>query len=254
MEVFQDYAYYYNTFYQDKDYKKEADDVIYLLEKYGNGIKDIIDFGCGTGKHDVELCKKGLKCTGVDISALMVDIAKKNVEYDVETKDISFFVADIREYEPEKKYDAVLSLFHVMSYQNSNDDFMSALHTARKCLKKGGILLFDAWYGPGVLTDKPSVRVKEIEDSQNILLRIAEPSMDDRRNIVDVHYKVLITNKFTNKVKVINETHSMRYYFLPEVKLFFEMTGFEFLDSIDCKILQTTSYDTWTNYYVARAI
>ena len=39
MEVFQDYAYYYNAFYQDKDYKTEASQADVLLKKYGNGIK-----------------------------------------------------------------------------------------------------------------------------------------------------------------------------------------------------------------------
>ena len=39
MEVFKDYAYYYNAFYQDKDYKLEAEQIDYLfsrglLEKY----------------------------------------------------------------------------------------------------------------------------------------------------------------------------------------------------------------------------
>ena len=55
MEVFKDYAYYYNAFYQDKDYRKEARQVNMLLERYGEGISTLINFGCGTGKHDFEL-------------------------------------------------------------------------------------------------------------------------------------------------------------------------------------------------------
>ena len=54
MEVFQDYAYYYNTFYQDKDYEKEAKQIDVLLKKYGENIQTIINYGCGTGKHDIE--------------------------------------------------------------------------------------------------------------------------------------------------------------------------------------------------------
>ena len=38
MEVFKDYAYYYNAFYQDKDYKTEAEQVDHLLKRYGHNI------------------------------------------------------------------------------------------------------------------------------------------------------------------------------------------------------------------------
>ena len=43
MEVFQDYAYYYNAFYQDKDYTAEAKQVDELLKKYGENVKNIIN-------------------------------------------------------------------------------------------------------------------------------------------------------------------------------------------------------------------
>ena len=41
-----------------------------------------------------------------------------------------------------------------------NDDVLAAFLTARHHLNPGGIFLFDVWYGPAVLTDRPSVRIK----------------------------------------------------------------------------------------------
>ena len=118
MEVFQDYAYYYNGFYQDKDYKTEASQADVLLKKYGNGIKKIINYGCGTGRHDIELSQLGYCCTGIDMSMMMIDVAVKNARQ--KGLQIKFLESDIRNYEPTEKYDAVISLFHVMSYQNRN--------------------------------------------------------------------------------------------------------------------------------------
>ena len=80
MEVFQDYAYYYNAFYQDKDYKVEAQQVDILLQKYGKNINKIINFGCGTGRHDIELSRMGYQCTGIDMSSTMIEIAEKNAD------------------------------------------------------------------------------------------------------------------------------------------------------------------------------
>lgn len=252
MEVFQDYAYYYNAFYRDKDYRKEAEQVDLLLRKYGSKVNSLMNFGCGTGRHDIELAKMGYQCSGIDMSSMMVEIACKNASE--QGLEIDFGVGDIRTYEPAEKHDAVISLFHVMSYQNSNEDIQNALKAARKALDKGGILLFDVWYGPGVLSDKPALRVREVEDEQNKLIRIARPVLYDKRNVVDVCYEVLVINKETGSVKTINEVHSMRYFFRPEMELVLKEAGFELIDNLDCNTLEETDYNSWTSYFVAKAV
>ncbi len=252
MEVFKDYAYYYNAFYQDKDYKAEALQVDRLLKKYGSNIKKIINYGCGTGRHDLELSSLDYQCTGIDMSPLMIKIAQENVE--AEKAEIDFSVADIRTYKPTEKYDAVISLFHVMSYQNSNEDILAAFRAARAALNQGGIFLFDVWYGPGVLSDKPVVRVKEIEDEKNRLVRIARPVMHDKENVVDVCYEVFVIDKETGFTRTINEVHHMRYFFRPELEILLEQAGFRLMDNIDCLTLGETDYDSWTSYFIAQAI
>lgn len=252
MEVFQDYANYYNAFYQDKDYMAESRQVDTLLKRYGSSIGKIINYGCGTGRHDIELAKIGYQCTGIDVSSLMIDIAKDNSEK--EKKKIDFFVADIRNFQPKEQYDAVISLFHVMSYQNKNQDILSAFQSARRALNPGGLFLFDIWYGPGVLSDKPSLRVKEIEDENNKLIRIARPLLHDKENVVDVCYEVLVIDKETGSTKMIEEVHNMRYFFRPELEFLLKEAGFELLDNLDCQTLDETDYHSWTSYFIARAV
>lgn len=167
--------------------------------------------------------------------------------------DMDFCVPNIRTYEPEHKFDAVISLFHVMSYQNTNEDILAAFWSARKALEKGGLFLVDAWYGPGVLSDKPAVRVKEVETDRYRLIRIARPIMHDEVNVVDVCYEVLVIDKKTNEAKTINETHSMRYFFRPELELYLKETGFELIENLDCNTLGKTGYDSWTSYFLARS-
>lgn len=256
MKVFQDYAYYYNVFYQDKDYAEESRQVDTLLKLYGSNIHKIINYGCGTGRHDIELSKLGYDCTGIDMSPLMIEIAQKNSKN--KEKDCrengNFLVADIRAYEAKEKYDAVISLFHVMSYQNSNDDIVSTFRSARKALHDGGLFVFDLWYGPGVLSDPPTIRVKEVQDDRYKLVRIARPVMHDKTNMVDVCYEVLVIEKETDCTKTINETHHMRYFFRPELEFYLKESGFKLIDNLDCKTLGETRYDSWTSYFVAEAI
>jgi len=252
MDTFKDYAYYYNSFYKDKDYQKEARQVDGLLQEYGKGINKIINFGCGTGKHDIAFADLGYKCTGIDMSGLMISLARENVEG--KQREIKFSVEDIRAYEPKEKYDAVISLFHVMSYQIENEDIVNAFRSARKALNVGGIFLFDIWYGPGVLSDKHSLRVKEVVDDGNRIVRIAKPAMHDKENRVDVSYEVMVIHKSGNYVKTMNEIHKMRYFFIPELKMFLMQAGFRFVNCLDCQSLKETGYGSWTCYIIAQAV
>ena len=251
MKNFEDYAYYYNLFYKDKDYKKEALDVDFLLKKHRVSGSNLIIYGCGTGNHDREFVKLGYNCHGIDMSSKMVEIASKTAIDN--SMDIQYEVADIREYEPQHKYDAVVSLFHVMSYQNTNEDIIKAFESARKALDKGGIFLFDAWYGPGVLSDRPVVRIKEVEDDDKKVIRHSRPTMHANQNVVDVDFEVIVIDKETSETKIISETHHMRYFFEPEISYYLKKTGFELLANLDCNSLKEATIDSWTNIFIARA-
>lgn len=253
MNTFKDYAFYYNAFYKDKDYSNEARQIDKLFEKYKIcDIKKVINLGCGTGKHDFELIKLGYELTGVDISSDMISVAKdRATEIEIDEK---FIEADIRFFKSEFKYDAVISLFHVMSYQNSNIDIISALSSARRCLNRDGLLIFDVWYGPGVLTDLPQIRIKEVEDENYKLIRHAYPTLHCDDDIVDVNYDVYVIDKNNSKTEYICETHNMRYFFKPELEEFLVRTGFELMAVLDCNTLEKTTFNSWTAYFVAKAI
>ena len=246
MKTFEDYAYYYNAFYGDKDYSGEVNIVDELIKKYQPNSHYLLDMGCGTGRHDFEFVKHGYEVLGVDISENMIKIASESAK-----SGMKFEVGDVRSFRGDGKFDTVVSMFHVMSYQTSNEDLMNALETAKENLKDGGLFIFDAWYGPGVLTDKPAVRVKKIEDKDNLIMRIATPEFHVDQNIVDVNYDVYVINKKTNEAREIKETHKMRYLFRPEVELLLSKAGMKLQECIDCNTLETTNFDSWTCYFVA---
>lgn len=253
MDVFGNYAYYYDSFYKDKDYAQEAGIVSSILQKYvSDNVVKLLNLGCGTGRHDIELCKLGYRVHGIDLSHAMIDMAKKQAESFNFRECLSFEVGNICAYDTQNKYDGVISLFHVISYQVDNDNLLAAFRTASGVLNSGGIFLFDAWYGPGVLSEKPGVRVKQIEDGQNILIRYANPVMHAQKDTVDVNYDILIIDKMTNITKELKETHVMRYLFTPQVASLLDMAGFDLIDCIDCNTLDVADYSSWTAYFVAK--
>ena len=162
MKVFNDYASYYDLLYKTKNYGEEVDYVIDLLKQYNPNIKTILDLGCGTGGHVFLFEKKGLNTEGVDMSEQMIEIAeqkKRNTN-----SQCQFTVGDIRNVRLNKKFDAIVLLFHVMSYQVTNEDLHQTMATIVEHLNENGVIYFDYWYGPGVLTDRPTVRKKILEN------------------------------------------------------------------------------------------
>jgi SAM-dependent methyltransferase len=218
-QVFDVYARYYDLLYRDKDYAGEAEYVATHIRKQVPQAKRILELGCGTGAHAAHLARLGYTVHGVDMSETMLALAetrKATLPQEVAAR-LSFGLGDVRTVRTGETYDAVISLFHVMSYQTTNDDLQAAFATAKSHLTPTGLFLFDCWYGPAVLTDPPVVRVKRLEDDEIEVLRIAEPVMHCNENVVDVNYQVMITEKATGNLEQIREVHRMRYLFIPEI-------------------------------------
>lgn len=162
-KIFDAYAGYYDLLYKDKDYKSEADYVEKLIRKYKPDAKKILDLGCGTGKHDFIFAEKGFDVTGVELSQQMIEVANSNLKLtDKKNNVLKFVQGNTQKINLHEKFDAVVALFHVMSYHTENEEVNQAIKTVKKHLKPDGIFIFDFWYGPAVLTQRPESRIKKL--------------------------------------------------------------------------------------------
>jgi SAM-dependent methyltransferase len=254
MKVFDAYGLYYDLLYRDKDYQGEANYVHSLVQSHSPGAQSILELGSGTGVHACLLAEKGYSVTGVDQSESMLRIAEKRKQASTPTLagKIDFAQGDIRKFENGKTYDAVISLFHVMSYMRSNSDVLDAFYTADRHLKKGGIFLFDCWYGPGVRHDRPVKRVKHFSDDHSEVRRTANPVMHTDANLVDVNFDIEVKNKLTGESGLLQETHTMHYLFTEEITEYCKWVNFELLlaeEWLTRKPLQETS---WNACYICK--
>jgi SAM-dependent methyltransferase len=254
MTVFGNYARYYDLLYHDKDYIGETQFIHKLIQSNAPDAKTILELGCGTGNHAMLLAKEGYSVHGVDMSPEMLQGAEERcsrLPQELAAK-LQFTQGDIRQVRIDDKFDVVLSLFHVISYQTTNEDLLAAFETAKIHLKPGGILIFDVWYGPTVLSEPPTVRVKRLEDDRIQVTRIAEPKIYPTENWVDVNYQVFIRDRSSNAVEEVTETHRMRYLFTPEIELFLQAAGMQSIASGEWMSDREASFDTWGVYFVGR--
>ena len=110
----------------------------------------------------------------------------------------------------------------------------ATLTSVRRHLNTGALFIFDLWFGPAVLTQKPADRVKIIEQGDKKIIRYAHPVLDIVNHTVEVNYTVLEISR--NKVLMeTKESHLMRFFFYQELKYFLEKNGFEVLDNVVLK-------------------
>lgn len=218
MTTFGTYSRYYNLLYREKDYVGETTFIFQTLGHTGHFPRSLLDLGCGTGRHAKEMVKRGVVVTGVDRSASMLNMSDSPIGSLSEMSNPTLLEGDARTLRLGHTFDAVTSLFHVMSYQTETDDALAIFRTARAHLKPGGVFLFDFWFGPCVLHERPSQRVKTLEDSAIRLRRTATPTLFEDRHVINVHYDMELTTKADGSVCQFSEDHLMRYWFLPELR------------------------------------
>lgn len=255
MSVFEAYSQYYDLLYRDKNYAAEADYVRRLVERERPGSRTLLDLGCGTGRHDFLLSEHGYRVTGVDLSADMLKVADEERARRLRAGGApppDFSQGDVRSVRLGARFDVVASLFHVMSYQTTNDDLLAAFTTLREHLAPDGVAVFDAWYGPTVLTDRPVVRIKRLRGDGFDVTRLAEPVFHPNENVVDVNYQILITERESGRVQQLEETHRMRYLFVPEVRELLGRVGLRLDRACEFMTDGALGFSTWNALFVAR--
>ncbi len=213
------YAGAYDALYNEKDYDAECDLVERQFASFADRrIETVLDLGCGTGSHALRLAARGYRVTGVDRSHDMLAVARVK---SAATDDARWLEGDVRNVDALGPYDAALMMFAVLGYQHTNSDVRATFANIRRHLRPGGLLIFDAWYGPGVLVDPPGAGSRIVATGEGAIERDVTSTLDVRRHLCTVEYALRRVGG-----DVTNETHVVRYFFPMELEMYLEAAGF----------------------------
>jgi len=135
---------YYASVSVDDRLKHEIPDLLKVFSE--NKVEKILDVGCGTGDHVIDLAKKGFDVVGIDRSEAMIKEAnkrKKNLPEAVRNKG-KFIKADMDDACCSKfkknSFDAVLFMGNTISHNPHK--YQDAIKDASRVLTDKGVMIF----------------------------------------------------------------------------------------------------------------
>jgi SAM-dependent methyltransferase len=251
MIPFRTYARYYDLLYRDKEYAAEAEYAARTIRSAMPDASTILELGCGTGRHGQLLANNGFHVHGIERSPEMAALAQSASQpASSAIGSFSCDIGDARRVKLERNFDAVVALFHVISYQTTNSDLNATFAVASNHLAPGGVFLFDVWHGPAVLAQLPEQRVKKVFDDDLEIVRTARPHLDTKHNIVEVIYDVGCRNRHTGESLRFAENHRVRYLFPKEIESLAAEAGLQLINSEEFMTGRPPSSTTWGVAYL----
>jgi 2-polyprenyl-3-methyl-5-hydroxy-6-metoxy-1,4-benzoquinol methylase len=223
-ELFRDYA----DKYDNESFTSGTIGEVDFFEKEINFDKNvkILDIGCGTGRHSLELARRGYYVTGIDLSESQLGKARKIAEK--EKLKIEFLPGDARNFNFEGSFDVAIMIcegaFPLMETDEMN---FSILKNAYNSLKNGGKFIFTTLNGLYPLFHS----VKDFVNSGS-----TQGQSDD--NTFDLmtfrDYSVYETEDDKGKKKVLKCNE--RYYVPSEITWLLNSAGFRKSEISGCKL------------------
>ena len=250
--MFNNYAEIYDALYDDRYYTQEADLIDNISKTHFSSKVNILDLGCGTGKHSIELSKRGHSVTGVDISPDMLAIAQLNLEKESKVK-CNFLLGDIRLIKIGKKFDIVILMFHVINLLLKTQEVESLINEVYSSLNKDGILIFDCWNGDLIDDKSFSRRMKKFEHKGQEYSRITNYTHLSLDRKVKVEFQFINDSNPVDDLSRYNENHEVRYFLRSEIAIFME-SKFEIVTNISSSTFESSTEADQSVIYICKKL
>lgn len=188
----------------------------------------ILDVGCGTGRHSIEMTRRGYNIQGIDLSESMLRRAKQKAE--ANSLNIRFTRCDARNLPFNQEFDVAIMLceggFPLMETDEMNFEILSSVSNSLK--KKTKFIfttlngLFPLFHSINKFHESGKVEGNATYDSKNF----------DLMTFRDFNTTKFIDDNGKEKILECNE----RYYVPSEISWLMKSLGFSKIDIYGAKI------------------
>lgn len=138
-----------NKFYLDLYQHRDEEDARWMINLLQRSISvntksKVLDIACGSGRHSLELARRGFDVTGFDLSKFLINEAKKNLKRSKE-KDLKlkFLIKDMRDFNFKNSFEIAVNIFTSFGYFEDDKENFKVIKNVSDSLKKGGYFVFD---------------------------------------------------------------------------------------------------------------
>ena len=241
--MYNEFAYLYDSLINDVDYEKWADYYFSVFNRYGHKPCLGLDLGCGTGNLTLELAKRGIEMTGVDLSEDMLMVAREKSE----GQDILYLNQDMTEFELYGTVDFIVSSLDCINYITDKRDLLSVFRLVNNYLDPGGLFIFDI---------NTRYKLENIIGNNTFVLEnddvfcTWQNEYDKRKKISDFYLTFFCKNECG--YERFDEQHTERAYEIDEIKTLIEKSGMKLLKVYDSLSFESPKKNSERVFFVAQ--
>ncbi len=113
----------------------EVDRFMTMLRPQGD--ERVLDMGCGTGRHSLELARRGFSVVGVELLPENVEVGRQAAG--AQSLDVEFVQADLRELELQEEFDIVVTFNDGgIGYFETDAENLRTFEVIARALRRGG--------------------------------------------------------------------------------------------------------------------
>ncbi|MFX1464960.1 MAG: class I SAM-dependent DNA methyltransferase [Promethearchaeota archaeon] len=215
---YEKFSEFYDLVTPDEFYIDYFEFILKILKEINFNPKKILDLACGTGRLTKNFLDKGYDIEGLDISASMLEIAKK--------RGLKVYQSNMVDFNIGQKYDLIISTYDSLNYILQESNLKKCFNSINKHLNQEGFFIFDmnSEFKINKILPEYKADYYEFQDAELIWLNNHEPDLWIGEIIL---FKKTKDGKFDR----FCEKYVEKAYKLTKVKKLLEQANFEILET-----------------------
>jgi SAM-dependent methyltransferase len=175
-------AHLYDLMYVRRDYTTTAEEIRSLISNALPDARDLLDVGCGTGRH-LEVLSRWYRSQGLDINSKMLEQTRARCPH------LDIHEGDMRTFQLDRSFDVITCLFSAIGHVETAEAMRQSIERMAAHLSSPGILVVEPWFTPETFWDD-HLAANFQSESETKLAWMYRQRREGLTSVLDIHYLI----------------------------------------------------------------